>query len=92
MQNILSSNILYSLISFSLQEILDITERERTCSAHGDSFVFIILTHGTAGKVLGTDGVKIGIDEIVNKFDGGNCQQLISKPKLFFIQACQGGK
>uniref|UniRef100_W5MXT6 Caspase-8 n=1 Tax=Lepisosteus oculatus TaxID=7918 RepID=W5MXT6_LEPOC len=59
---------------------------------HGamDCFVCCILSHGLKGVVYGVDGRKILIKEMTRKFSGVMCPSLRGKPKLFFIQACQG--
>nr|XP_009300531.1 caspase-8-like [Danio rerio] len=56
----------------------------------GDCFVCCVLTHGVREGVCGTDGNYLSIDEIREPFTGVNCQKLVGKPKLFFIQACRG--
>ena len=57
-----------------------------------DAFVFVVLSHGTDGFVYARDGVKLSIeDDIVARFDGSQCPHLHGKPKLFLVQACQGG-
>lgn len=55
-----------------------------------DSFVCIILSHGSKGCVYGTDGKKVAIDDLTGMFRGAYTPSLAGKPKLFFIQACQG--
>ncbi|XP_041119727.1 caspase-8-like [Polyodon spathula] len=55
-----------------------------------DCFVCCILSHGEKGKIYGTDGRTVLISEITKPFSGKNCHHLIGKPKVFFIQACQG--
>jgi len=65
-----------------------------------DAFVLVLLTHGNQDGVFGTDastkdGNETGfilIDEITSMFDSSKCHSLSGKPKMFFIQACQGGK
>jgi len=52
--------------------------------------VLVLLTHGSKGAIFGTDGEKVPIEDITTLFDGNHCQHLQNKPKLFFIQACQG--
>jgi len=77
----------------SSEEIKKKIYEERTSDYHlrADAFVFIILSHGTRGSVYGTDCKKVLIEEeIIGQFDGNNCPKLAGKPKLFFIQACQG--
>ncbi|CAM4622204.1 unnamed protein product [Leuciscus chuanchicus] len=55
-----------------------------------DAFVCCILSHGEKGSVLGIDGKQVPICELTQPF--AECRTLASKPKLFFIQACQGNK
>lgn len=62
---------------------------------HGgeDCFITFILTHGCKGYVYGTDGRKVSIeDDIVAPLCGDRCPSLSGKPKIFFVQACQGGR
>lgn len=49
------------------------------------------MSHGNEEGILGTDSQAIPVDDITAKFQGGdNCPQLVTKPKLFFLQACRG--
>jgi hypothetical protein len=57
-----------------------------------DSVVVCILSHGMPGKIYSVDGVLIPITDLTAVFNGHNATHLIGKPKLFFIQACRGGK
>ncbi|KAF5880680.1 caspase-8-like isoform X1, partial [Clarias magur] len=57
---------------------------------NGDCFVCCILSHGSSDGVYGTDGAIISKDDIFGPFSGNSCPSLISKPKVFFIQACRG--
>lgn len=57
-----------------------------------DCLVVFILSHGKSGQVYGTDDVLIPIRTILSFFSAKRCPQLAEKPKLFFIQACQGEK
>lgn len=38
------------------------------------------------------DGYPVSVERIVNIFNGTGCPSLGGKPKLFFIQACGGGR
>ncbi|KAM7105709.1 caspase-10 isoform 3-T6 [Molossus nigricans] len=58
--------------------------------ADGDCFVFCVLTHGRFGAVYSSDEALIPIREIMSHFTAQQCPSLANKPKLFFIQACQG--
>lgn len=53
-----------------------------------DVFVCCILTHGENSTVLGTDGQDLFIQDLT--WLCAQSQTLANKPKLFFIQACQG--
>ena len=55
-----------------------------------DCFVCIVLTHGDHGELYASDG-KYTIDLLFRYFLADHCSTLCGKPKLFFIQACQGG-
>uniref|UniRef100_G3MLK4 Caspase family p20 domain-containing protein n=1 Tax=Amblyomma maculatum TaxID=34609 RepID=G3MLK4_AMBMU len=55
-----------------------------------DSFVCCLSTYDMEGHLYGSDGRRISIDEVMKPFLGDECQSLLGKPKLFFIQACRG--
>ncbi|XP_013807675.2 caspase-8-like [Apteryx mantelli] len=55
-----------------------------------DCFVCVILSHGEKDKIKGIDQEFINIKDLLSCFSGSNCPSLAGKPKLFFIQACQG--
>ncbi|XP_068395043.1 caspase-9 isoform X1 [Eschrichtius robustus] len=64
-----------------------------------DCCVVVILSHGCQashlqfpGAVCGMDGDPVSVEKIVNIFNGTGCPSLGGKPKLFFIQACGGGR
>uniref|UniRef100_A0A3P9BXV5 Caspase 8 n=1 Tax=Maylandia zebra TaxID=106582 RepID=A0A3P9BXV5_9CICH len=52
--------------------------------------VVFVLSHGEKGCVFGTDGEKVLLKELTDPFTSGRAPTLTGKPKLFFIQACQG--
>ncbi|NXE77462.1 CASP8 protein, partial [Cochlearius cochlearius] len=55
-----------------------------------DCFVCFILSHGEKDKIKGVDDEFVTIKDLLSCFSGSNCPSLAGKPKLFFIQACQG--
>jgi len=67
--------------------IKEFAERDHS---HMDAFVCCILSHGEKGSVLGIDGKQVPIHKLTQPF--AECRTLVSKPKLFFIQACQGNE
>ena len=57
-----------------------------------DCIMVAILTHGTKGKLYGTDGDLIPVKDLTQLIKGSQCRSLIGKPKIFFIQACRGSE
>ena len=57
-------------------------------AAGHDSFVCCLMSHGAKGVVYGTDKETFDLDNIYNYL--GECKHLAGKPKMIFIQACQG--
>ncbi|KAL2102773.1 hypothetical protein ACEWY4_001941 [Coilia grayii] len=55
-----------------------------------DAVVVCVLSHGQEGSVVGADGEEVSIKDIYRPFT--RSPSLVGKPKLFFIQACQGNK
>lgn len=55
-----------------------------------DCFVCCILSHGVLQNIYGTNGRLVRISELTGIFRSRKCTGLAGKPKLFFIQACQG--
>ena len=56
------------------------------------SLVVCILSHGGPGTVEGIDGKPVNVSELQWAFSSEKCPDLQDKPKIFFIQACQGIK
>lgn len=55
-----------------------------------DCFLLAMMSHGsTDGKIYAYDE-KYSAQDLWSPFIGTNCETLIGKPKLFFIQACRG--
>ncbi|XP_076119956.1 caspase-8 isoform X3 [Alosa pseudoharengus] len=57
-----------------------------------DCFVCCMLSHGLNGTIYGVDGNQVRLQQFTEPFSGHLCPSLKEKPKLFFIQACQGHK
>ncbi|NWI82078.1 CASPA protein, partial [Dryoscopus gambensis] len=60
--------------------------KDRNC------FICCILSHGESGAIYGTDEKVVLIRTLMSHFTAKQCPQLAAKPKLFFIQACQGNR
>lgn len=56
---------------------------------HMDCIAVIILTHGDLGCLYARD-THYNLNKFVRLFSANMCSSLAGKPKLFFIQACQG--
>lgn len=55
-----------------------------------DAFVMCLLSHGERNVIYSTDSIPVPLDSIKQYFDGVRCPGLANKPKMFFMQACQG--
>ncbi|KAM9548195.1 caspase-8-like [Guaruba guarouba] len=75
-------------------EAKQIYEKVKTYSekdhSNMDCFACFIFSHGAKDKIKGVDDQFVNIEDLVSCFSGSNCPSLAGKPKLFFIQACQG--
>uniref|UniRef100_A0A3Q0SW34 Caspase-8 n=1 Tax=Amphilophus citrinellus TaxID=61819 RepID=A0A3Q0SW34_AMPCI len=65
-------------------------ELSRRDHSQMDCVVCCVLSHGVEGSVYGVDGSSVKISCLTDLFNGLKCPSLAGKPKLFFIQACQG--
>ncbi|KAG8301675.1 Caspase-7 [Homalodisca vitripennis] len=54
-----------------------------------DCFVLCFMSHGLEGKLRSKDDV-FDVNLLWERFTAENCPTLANKPKLYFIQACQG--
>ncbi|NXK19888.1 CASP8 protein, partial [Arenaria interpres] len=89
----------FEKLHFEVKERKDLTAKEireavsiqqREDHKDKDCFVCCILSHGKKGVIYGVDGQEVPIQELTMSFTGQNCRSLTGKPKVFFIQACQG--
>ena len=56
---------------------------------NANAFILCIMSHGKNGQIVVQDNGTIKMEEIINQFNGINCQDLVGKPKLFIVQACR---
>ncbi|NXW82962.1 CASPA protein, partial [Alopecoenas beccarii] len=75
--------------SWQIKELLQ-TWQDLPDHKDRDCFICCILSHGESGAIYGKDEELISIRTIMSHFTAKQCPQLAEKPKLFFIQACQG--
>ncbi|XP_039556036.1 caspase-8-like isoform X2 [Passer montanus] len=89
----------FSKLHFRVEEYRDLTADEIRETVNifqsadhedKDCFVCCILSHGKKGIIYGVDGQEVPIRELTTSFTAENCNSLAGKPKVFFIQACQG--
>lgn len=73
----------YIEIREKLEEVSGLNHSENDC------ILICILSHGELGKIYAKD-MPFKLDSIMTFFTATRCPTLASKPKLFFIQACQG--
>lgn len=67
-----------------------VQELSRRNHRHMDCVVCCFLSHGEEGAVYSVDRKRVRIRDLMKLFNGSQCPSLANKPKLFFIQACQG--
>ncbi|XP_014809874.1 PREDICTED: caspase-8 [Calidris pugnax] len=89
----------FEKLHFKVEECKDLTAekiretisiQQRKDHKDEDCFVCCILSHGKKGVIYGVDGQEVPIQELTTAFTGQNCRSLNGKPKVFFVQACQG--
>ena len=61
-------------------------------STDDGSSVVVLMSHGEDGYIRGKDGREIYLKEVLQLFKPDRCPNLRNKPKMFFVQACRGGK
>lgn len=59
--------------------------------SHHDCILIAVLSHGEMGIIYAKD-TPYKPDHLWSMFAGNRCPTLAGKPKLFFLQACQGDK
>ncbi|ROL53408.1 Caspase-8 [Anabarilius grahami] len=72
-----------------LQVLRDLAARDHTLA---DCVVCCVLSHGREDGIVGVDGNTVTFKELIETLSPRWCSSLYQKPKLFFIQACRGGK
>ena len=87
--------IFRNLTSIEIKQVFENLDKYLKDSDNGarnkvahDSFICCILSHGDRGVVFGSDSEPVKLDN-VEKW-AGKSKTLRDKPKIFFIQACQG--
>ena len=55
------------------------------------AFVFILMSHGgNRDCILGVQGRRTSVENLMVEFQARNCPSLKGKPKVFIIQTCRG--
>ena len=54
--------------------------------------VDVYFRHGEAHKIYGVDCLSVSIYSLLARFSPTYCPTLKNKPKVFFVQACMGGR
>ena len=58
-----------------------------------DGLIYFVSCHGDTDSVIyDSEGEKIPLIVIFEKFNNQNCHQLRNKPKIYFIEACRGNQ
>ncbi|NXK19887.1 CASPA protein, partial [Arenaria interpres] len=85
----LDVRIYTNLTSLEIKHVMQTWQRSQDHKDR-DCFICCILSHGESGAIYGKDEELVSIRMIMSHFTARQCPQLAEKPKLFFIQACQG--
>ena len=77
----------------SYKELMSTLDRIATIENHDkfDSVAVVVLSHGNDGTLYAYDK-PFPTNKIWEPFTAENSPSLAGKPKMFFIQACQGGQ
>lgn len=77
-------------INLSTRDILDTLDNARIEDhSQADMLAVVVLSHGNEGILYGYDR-PYEVHKIWEPFTADKCEDLAGKPKLFFLQACQG--
>ncbi|XP_020505295.1 caspase-8 [Labrus bergylta] len=68
----------------------EVTKLSKRSFLEEDALVICVLSHGEKGSVYGSDEKEVYIKDLTLPFTSEKAPTLAGKPKLFFIQACQG--
>jgi hypothetical protein len=55
-----------------------------------DAAIVCTMSHGSNGKIWGSDHKPVQIDSMIDDLADLKCPSLTGKPKMFFISACRG--
>ncbi|XP_053623520.1 caspase-1-like [Plodia interpunctella] len=78
-------NLTYRTLSAHVQEVAEMDHSDDDC------LLIAVLTHGELGILYAKD-THYKAENLWYHFTADKCPTLAGKPKLFFIQACQGDK
>ena len=73
----------------------DVAEKYGCQTDHSafNAFVMIVMSHGEDNDcILGVDGRKVFVKDLMIQFQELKCPSLKEKPKVFIIQACRGSR
>ncbi|CAL8345295.1 unnamed protein product [Boreogadus saida] len=94
-----SLRLVFSWLGFQVEVVQDATRDQMLSSMEElasrdhsgmDCVACVVLSHGLEGGVYGVDGKSVQLEKLKGYVNGEQCHSLRGKPKLFFIQACQG--
>ena len=51
--------------------------------------VVVIMSHGTSGMIVGTDGQEVPVEDILKFYKGDVCPGMAGCPKVFIFQCCR---
>lgn len=78
-----------NLSASEIEEYIEKTAKDSTFLAEYNCLVVALLSHGSLGKIYGSDGNAISIGKIQATFNSHICPSMHSKPKIFIVDACR---
>lgn len=97
-----SLDLLFTRLGFTVDKKENLTAQEMLSAVEGEAqrkdhknasaFIMVLSSHGTESGIFSRDNVAVPIEDLVTPFNAKNCKGLAGKPKMIFIQACQGTK
>ena len=65
--------------------------KEYVVKYNHDSCIFLLSCHGDSqGVILDSQGAELSLLSIFSRYNGSQCQYLVDKPKIIFVDACRG--
>lgn len=75
----------YNFPVFIKQILLIVLSVAKEDHTENDCFVLVVMSHGAEGRIFASD-MSYPVERLWQPFLGENCNSLVNKPKVFFVQ------